>query len=138
MFTRDSSAVKTNCGVQSSDAACSMQDMFQQVIANPGRAKTIGTWLVGSAVVQFAIAYQMWGTRGEHNRVCGKLETVIWMMNEDSSVSIDLRILFLKHLHGRPSSQRRSALTRKQSEIAALVDFGGSCSHQLCVLCFRY
>ena len=43
--------------------------MLQRIISNPGQAKTAGVWLLGSSVVNFGIAYLMWGERGQQNRV---------------------------------------------------------------------
>ena len=43
--------------------------MLSSVVASPGRARVLATWLIGSSVIQFAIAYQMWGERGVQNRV---------------------------------------------------------------------
>ena len=43
--------------------------MLQRIISNPGQAKTAGVWLLGSSVLNFGIAYLMWGERGVQNRV---------------------------------------------------------------------
>ena len=47
--------------------------MFSSIVNNPSRARIAGTWLLGSALINFGIAYAMWGERGVRNRVCGRV-----------------------------------------------------------------